>query len=241
MNETNTYPYTYPYSNDPPQASTNPFSQRTTQEEVKKTIPMEPIPIGEAGMELTNFEQAKRVAVLLFATKLIPAAFRTPEQVLVALLRALELKLPPLQAIEGMTIINNKVGLMGDLALSMVEASGLLEKKRVKYTGEGDSLMCTVTLQRRGREAQSYSFSVEEARAAGIFERSAPWRSYPKRMTYYRALGFGLRDEFSDILKGIKTVEELQDYPDAPQSPDIRPIEKKKAEPESNPFEAIER
>jgi len=32
-------------------------------------------------------------------------------------------------------------------------------------------------------------------------------------MCYYRALGFGLRDEFSDILKGIKTVEELSDYP----------------------------
>ena len=32
-------------------------------------------------------------------------------------------------------------------------------------------------------------------------------------MTYYRALGFGLRDEIADVLNGTKTVEELLDYP----------------------------
>jgi hypothetical protein len=30
---------------------------------------------------------------------------------------------------------------------------------------------------------------------------------YPPRMTYYRALGFGLRDEFAD--EGAKTLEEV--------------------------------
>ena len=112
-----------------------------------------------------------------------------------------------------MSIINNRVGIMGDLALAMVEASGLLEQKRVEYSGEGDFLSCTVTIQRKGREAQSYSFSVKEARAAGIYERSPTWRNYPRRMVYYRALGFGLRDEFADVLKGTKTVEELMDLP----------------------------
>jgi hypothetical protein len=32
-------------------------------------------------------------------------------------------------------------------------------------------------------------------------------------MLRYRALGFVLRDAFPDVLKGVKTVEELQDYP----------------------------
>ena len=169
---------------------------------------LEPIPIGSDGMQLTSYDQVVRIARLLHLSKLAPAGFRTPEQLMVALLRALDLGLPPLQAIEGMTVINNKVGLMGDLALSMVEKSGLLEKKRVKYTGEGDELVCAVTLQRKGREAQTYSFGVKEARQAGIYERSAVWRQYPRRMTYYRALGFGLRDEFSDVLRGVKTVEE---------------------------------
>jgi hypothetical protein len=32
----------------------------------------------------------------------------------------------------------------------------------------------------------------------------------PILMVYYRALGFGLRDEFADVLKGTKTVEEIR-------------------------------
>jgi hypothetical protein len=122
-----------------------------------------------------------------------------------------------------MTIINNRVGIMGDLALAMVEASGLLEQKRVEYSGEGDSLECKVTLQRRGREAQTYSFSVKEARSAGIYDRSPTWKGYPRRMCYYRALGFALRDEFADVLKGTKTVEELQDYPIEEDARRVRP------------------
>jgi hypothetical protein len=144
--------------------------------------------------------------------QLAPPSFKNEQQLVIAWAKAAELGLSPLQAVEGMTIINNRVGIMGDLALAMVEASGLFEQKRVEYSGEGDSLECKVTLQRKGREPQTYSFSVREARAAGIYERSATWKGYPRRMCYYRALGFGLRDEFSDVLKGVKTVEELQDY-----------------------------
>jgi hypothetical protein len=179
----------------------------------------EPISIIDTGLQITSFDQLWRVSNMLYQSKLVPSAFRTPEQLMVALLRALELKLPPLQAIEGMTVINNKVGLSGDLALSMVESSGLLEKKRVTYTEtEGGGLCCTITIKRKGRDEQSYSFSIAEARAAKIYERNLVWQQYPKRMTYYRALGFALRDEFADVLKGIKTIEELQDYPVGDQS-----------------------
>ena len=69
-----------------------------------------------------------------------------------------------------------------------------------------------ISLKRKGKAAQEYGFSVKEAKLANIYDKSVVWRSYPKRMTYYRALGFGLRDEFPDVLKGVKTAEELQDY-----------------------------
>jgi hypothetical protein len=171
------------------------------------------IPVGPKGVELRDIDAMFRFARCYLQSGLAPASFKNEQQLVIAWAKAAELGLSPLQAVEGMTIINNRVGIMGDLALAMVEASGLLEQKRVEYSGEGESLVCQVTLQRKGREPQVYSFSVREARAAGIYERSPTWRNYPRRMTYYRALGFGLRDEFSDVLKGTKTVEELQDYP----------------------------
>jgi hypothetical protein len=171
------------------------------------------IPVGPKGVELRDVDAMFRFAKCYMQSGLAPSSFRNEQQLVIVWAKAAELGLSPLQAVEGMSVINNRVGIMGDLALAMVEASGELEQKRVEYSGEGDSLQCKVTLQRRSREAQSYSFSVKEAKAAGIYERSFTWKGYPRRMCYYRALGFALRDEFADVLKGIKTVEELMDYP----------------------------
>lgn len=170
------------------------------------------IAIADGQMQLCTIEQVWRAAKLIRQSGLCPKSFQNDQQVVIAILRALELKIPIFQALEGMSVINGRIGIMGDLALALVQSSGLLTKKAVAYAGEGDGLSCTLTLQRTKRPAQDYSFSVAEAKQAGIYERSLVWRSYPKRMTYYRALGFGLRDEFPDILKGIKTTEELQDY-----------------------------
>jgi len=199
----------------------NPFTERLATQtsadnggrsdgsvEVQKAL----IPVGPRGVELRDVDSMFRFARCYLQSGLAPTSYRKEQQLVIVWAKAAELGLSPMQAIDGMTIINNRVGIMGDLALALVEASGNLQKKLVTYTGDGEDLECTILLKRKGRAEQTYSFSVKEARAAGIYERSTTWKAYPKRMTYYRALGFGLRDEFSDVLKGLKTVEELSDY-----------------------------
>lgn len=171
------------------------------------------IPLGPKGVELNNIDAAFRFARCYRQSGLAPKSFTNDQQLVIAWAKGAELGLSPLQATDGMSIINNRVGIMGDLALAMVEASGLLEDKKVSYTGEGPTLECQLMLKRKGREEKFYTYSVKEAKEANIYDRNPTWKGYPKRMTYYRALGFGLRDEFAEILKGVKTVEELQDYP----------------------------
>jgi hypothetical protein len=198
-----------------PEQEEDPFSERLALESKKVEANAKGlIPVGPKGVELRDVDAMFRFARCYLQSRLAPPAFKNEQQLVICWAKAAELGLSPLQAIEGMSIINNRVGIMGDLALAMCEASGLLQQKSAEYSGEGDELECKLTLKRKGRKAEVYSFSVKEAKAAQIYERSAVWRNYPKRMCYYRALGFGLRDEFSDVLKGIKTVEELQDYPD---------------------------
>jgi hypothetical protein len=199
-----------------PLDSNDPFSEalRAAPEPEPKVAKTAIIPVGPKGVEFKDVDGMFRFAQCYLQSGYCPPAFKRPQQLVIAWAQALELGLTPLQAIQGMSVVNNRIGLMGDLALAMVEASGLLRDISKEYSGEGDSLVCTVTIQRKGRKPHAYSFSVEEARAAGLLDRSPVWRTYPKRMTYYRALGFALRDEFSDVLKGIKTVEELQDYPE---------------------------
>lgn len=204
--------------------NSNPFADRVREEAQNKlSVPeAEPTPepkpraeiaILDGHMQITNFDQLVRVSQMIRKSGLCPSSFTNDAQLGMAILRCLELRIPIFQGLEGMVVIKGRIGIMGDLALAIVQASGELEAKKVEYSGEGEQLVCTVTLKRRKRAAQSYSFSIPEAKAAGIAQSNV-WRAYPKRMTYYRALGFGLRDEFPDLLKGIKTAEELQDYPE---------------------------
>ena len=127
------------------------------------------IPVGPKGLELRDIDAMFRFATCYLRSQLVPKSFQKPEQLVICFAKAAELGLSPLQAVDGMTVINGKLGIMGDLALGLVESSGLLTRKKVEYLGEGETLECILTLQRKVRGPQSYSFSVAEARKAGIY------------------------------------------------------------------------
>jgi hypothetical protein len=169
------------------------------------------VPIGPEGVEFPTIDAMFRFADCYLQSGLAPKSFQNAQQLVIAWVRAKELGIPYMQALEGMSIINGRLGLMGDLALALAMRSGQLEDKRTRYSGEGDTLTCFFELKRRGHDWKQYSFSVGEAKRAFIYERSPTWKGYPKRMTYYRALGFALRDEFPEVLRGMHTTEELED------------------------------
>lgn len=71
---------------------------------------------------------------------------------------------------------------------------------------------------------------------AGLANKGGPWKMFPKRMLQMRARGYAIRDAFPDILNGIITREEAEDYvtaspvPEPPQTftpgaPTIEPDE----------------
>jgi hypothetical protein len=68
--------------------------------------------------------------------------------------------------------------------------------------------------KRKNRKPVVAKFSVEDAKRAGLWGKQGPWSAYPKRMMQMRARGFALRDAFPDVLKGLISAEEAQDYPD---------------------------
>ena len=46
------------------------------------------------------------------------------------------------------------------------------------------------------------SFSVRDAKRAGLWQKEGPWMDYPKRMLQMRARAFALRDALRTLLKG---------------------------------------
>lgn len=153
---------------------------------------------------------------MLSKSTMVPKAYQNkPEDVLVAVQWGYELGLAPLQALQNIATINGKPSVYGDAAMALVQNSPVCEDVKEYFEGEGTSNLIAVCVAKRKNRTEVISkYSVEDAKRAGLWNKQGPWTQYPKRMLQMRARGFALRDAFPDVLKGLITVEEAQDYPD---------------------------
>ena len=163
-----------------------------------------------------SLKEALQLADLIHRSKLAPKGFDTPESCLVGILYGMEVGLSPIAALQRMAIIDGRPTIWGDAALALVQASGLLISIREEIQEDATqpninrlTAICTVT--RHGRaEPVTKTFSVEDAKRAGLWQKPGPWSDYPKRMLAMRARAFALRDAFPDVLAGLYLREEIE-------------------------------
>ena len=186
------------------------------------------------GFAPVTLDEAMRFSDMLAKSSMVPKAYQgKPEDVLVAVQWGKELGLAPLQALQNIACINGKPSVYGDAAMALVQASSVCEDIEEFFENEGTPNPIAVCIaHRKGRKPVTAKFSVEDAKRAGLWGKTGPWQAYPKRMMQMRARGFALRDAFPDVLKGLITAEEAQDYPDVPAK-DITP------QKPANPLDAL--
>ena len=175
------------------------------------------------GLALASFEDAFRFAKMVAASDFPPRDFRgKPESCLLAIQHGSEIGLAPMQSLQCIAVINGRPSIWGDAAKALCLASPNCEWITEEVTGEGDSMVAVCTAKRKGNPTPTVtSFSVSDAKTAKLWNKKGrdgqdtPWVTSPKRMLQLRARGFALRDAFPDVLKGLVTAEEAQDYPAA--------------------------
>lgn len=177
-----------------------------------------PIVLGGKGVQLTSLDEMYRFAKCVVLSGLAPKGMSKVETVMIAIQMGLELGLTPMSALQNIGVINGVPSIFGDAALALVRASGLLEDFWEVIRGDGDARVAICFSKRKGySKGRETSFSVDDAKQAKLWMRkgrdgqSTPWVTYPERMLQWRARGFNLRDNFGDVLKGLKTTEEVQD------------------------------
>ena len=194
------------------------------------------------GLALASFDDAYRFATMVAKSDFAPKDFKgKPESCLLAIQHGSEIGLSPMQSLQNIACINGRPAIWGDAALAVAMASAVCESVTESIDGEGDNMVATCTAKRRGYEKPTVvRFSVADAKKAGLWGKTGPWSQYPRRMLQLRARGFALRDAFPDVLKGLVTAEEAQDYPTTPataQAVVVRPKFDAPAEERADPFE----
>lgn len=182
------------------------------------TVQKNQISVSNKGLQLSTLDDMWRFAQCVVKSGFAPKGMEKPESVLIAVEMGYEVGLSPMAALQNTAVVNGRPTIYGDAALALVRGSGLLdfyEEKQVGTKGKDDFGYC-VTAKRKG-DSSSYSeaFTVADAKVAGLWGKPGPWTQYPARMLKFRARGFLLRDAFGDVLKGMRTYEEVRDYIDA--------------------------
>jgi hypothetical protein len=214
---------------DPSPTAANPetTSQALQPAAPAQVAPKTGVPV-RMGLAPSSLEEAWRMSQFMAGSELVPKQYRgKAADVLVAIQYGMELGFMPMQALQSIAVINGRPGIYGDGFLALILSSPLcLEhdeyfevagERRDGLTVEElkkDDSTAVCTFVRRGKpHPVTRRFSVGQAKKASLLGKEGPWTNYPDRMLMMRARGFAGRDGFADLLRGVKTAEELVDLP----------------------------
>ena len=134
----------------------------------------------------------------------------SPEQAVAIMVKGHELGLGFAQAFEFVHVIQGKPTLSPRGALALALNSGLITEMEIieERDAKGKPFSCTV-IGARGSLKYSASFTMDDAKAAGLIKSGGAWETYPANMLKWRAIGFWLDVLFPDTQGGMKRADEF--------------------------------
>jgi hypothetical protein len=155
------------------------------------------------------------LAQILYDGGMTNKSMNKPAHLAARIIAGHEVGLKPVQSVNWIAIMGGRAVIWGDAALALIRTSGMLDGDITEtYEGEGDERRAVCVTKRKGAaEPRVTTFSVADAKTAGLWGKQGPWTDYPERQLMWRARGWNLRDNFNDVLCGLGIAEEEMDVP----------------------------
>jgi hypothetical protein len=148
------------------------------------------------------WEMIQSIAPVIHQSRLFNVA--SPEQAASIMLKGHELGLSLAASFELIHNIRGQVGLSPRGAMALIHRSQLID-----VTIEDKPGVCTVTMKRRDTGfTYSCTFSIEDARRAGLIKPDSGWEKWEPNMLRWRAIGFCADVACPDLLAGMKTADQ---------------------------------
>lgn len=138
---------------------------------------------------------------------------KSAAQAVIKILAGRELGLGPIASMTGINVIKSKVSLGANLMAALVKSDPRYDYRVAEMT----ATRCELIFYERGKETGRSTFTIEEARAAGVGSAKPPGKPatmltmYPRNMLFARAMSNGVRWHCPDAFGGspVYTPDEL--------------------------------
>lgn len=148
--------------------------------------------------QVEGYKEYLYLAESMWAGKLFPESIKTPQAAASVMMKAAELGVPPMTALELFYVVGNKVAIQGQMIGALIERS---EKGYVEIV-ESTEERCTVRGHRNGRPTQELTWTQKDAVAAG----SKPMGGWKDKLVWKATARIGRR-MFADVLGGMDVAD----------------------------------
>lgn len=151
----------------------------------------------------TVWEMIERVAPAIHQSRLFGVASK--EQAMAIMLKGYELGLSLTASFEFIQVVEGKPAISPRGALALILNSRVCSG--VKITEEPGK--CTVWMKRSNGFEYTVTWTIEDAKRAGVVKPGSGWEKYEANMLRWRAVGFCADVVFPDVIGGMKRTDEL--------------------------------
>lgn len=158
--------------------------------------------------------ELKGMAKSLVRSGLLPDKVDSPEKAIVIILQGRELGIPMMQSFQSIDVIKGNPTVKPRTMIALAEQSGELDDWEI----ESDEEHAVCTVKRDGRSPVTEEWTLERASSMKTKQggKTIPltkkfnWRTMPRTMLEWRAIGGAFRKSFPDVIGGIYTPDEAE-------------------------------
>jgi hypothetical protein len=163
-----------------------------------------------------NFEHSQRVAKMLSSSSLIPDIFKNNIQnTMIALEMSQRIGASPLMVMQNLYIIHGKPSWSSTFIISAIKACGRFSPLRYEVGTDDRGAFCTAWAYDKKTNDKLMGVRVDMTMATAegwVAKAGSKWKTMPELMLRYRAATFFGRTYCPDILMGMHTAEEIDDF-----------------------------
>lgn len=163
----------------------------------------------------TSDNQTIITAEYISRSNLIPEIYRNkPENCYLALDMANRLGYSVQMVMQNLYVIDGRPAWSAQFILAAMNASGKFEPIRFEFSGEKENYGCVAyTKDIQGNKLVSTKVTMRMAQLEGWLSKAgSKWKTMPDQMLRYRAASFLAKIYAPEILMGLQTVEEIEDF-----------------------------